>query len=104
MHSAYVRDAFSHFDSCTAGVERAINDFDPLLHVNADDSKPATCGISCGMARSLYYWQFDWQSEAADHLSENPVMFPSLLRVMDGDGKRFAEPVVLGKKGVLKDE
>lgn len=37
-------------------------------------------------------------------MSENPVMFPSLLRVIDGDGKRFAEPVALGKKIFLKDE
>ena len=42
MHSAYVRDAFSHFDSCTVNIESAINDLDPLLRVYADDSKPAT--------------------------------------------------------------
>jgi len=41
MHSAYVRDAFSHFDSRTVSIERAINDFDPLLRVYADDSKLA---------------------------------------------------------------
>lgn len=41
MHSAYVRDAFSHFDSRTVSIERAIKDFDPLLRVYADDSKPA---------------------------------------------------------------
>ena len=118
MHSAYVRDAFSHFNSCTVNIERAINDLDPLLHVYANDSKPAT-EERLGDLRDIlrdgakfafllfsqpYFWQLDWQSEAADHLSENPVMFPSLLRVMDGDGKRFAEPVVLGKKGFFKDE
>ena len=122
MHLAYVRDAFSHFDSCTADIERAINDLDALLYVYADDSKPATeerLGDLRDILRDIlwdgakfafllfsqpYFWQFDWQSETADHLSESPVVFPSLLRVMDEDGKRFAEPVVLGKKGYLKDE
>lgn len=41
MHSAYVRDALSHFDSRTVSIEHAINDLDPLLRVYADDSKPA---------------------------------------------------------------
>lgn len=74
MHSAYVRDAFSHFDSCTVDIERAINDLDPLLHVYADDSKPAT-EERLGDLRDIlrdgakfafllfsqpYFWQFDW--------------------------------------------
>ncbi|OCL01725.1 hypothetical protein AOQ84DRAFT_383431 [Glonium stellatum] len=90
MYSTYVRDAFSLFNSRTVNIERATNDLDPLLRVYASDSKPAICGTYYAMAR--------------DHMSENPVMFPSLLRVIDGDGKRFAEPVALGKKIFLKDE
>jgi hypothetical protein len=35
MHSMYVRDSFSHFDSCTINIERAINDLGPLLRAYA---------------------------------------------------------------------
>ena len=99
-------------------IERAINDIDSLLRIYADDSKPATeerlgdlqnilrddAKFAFLLSSQPYFWQFDCQSEPANHLSENLVMFPSLLRVTDRDGKWLAEPVVLGKKGVLKDE
>ena len=41
-----------------------------------------------------------------DHLSENPVVFPGLLRVMGGSGggKRPVELMVLSKEKLLKDE
>lgn len=70
-----------------------------LRNILRDDAKFAFLLFS-----QPYFWQFDWQSELADHLSESLVVFPSLLRVMNEDGKRLAEPVVLGKKRLLKDE
>ena len=73
MNSAYVCDAFSHFDSRTVNIERAINDLDPFLRVYTDDSKPAIEERLGGLRNILrdgakfafllfsqpYFWQFD---------------------------------------------
>jgi hypothetical protein len=141
MHATYIRDAFSHFDSRTVNIERALNDLDPLLELYASDDVSKT--IRQDNLRTILkrgatfafilfaqpsFWQLDWigaegtkeqedsaeeekqftqgnrqQASMQDHITpEELVIWPALLRVMDGEGQRVGGEL-LGKKMFLAD-
>ncbi|KAF2502511.1 hypothetical protein BU16DRAFT_521226 [Lophium mytilinum] len=125
MHSTYVRDSFSHFDSRTINIERAINDLDPLLRTYAStnpmDNEARLTDLrdilrqGAKFAFLLFsqpcFWQFDWKEEvgkgkgtwAVAMGNGNPVVWPNLMRVMNEEGKRLEVPDVLGRKRFLRD-
>ncbi|KAF2793452.1 hypothetical protein K505DRAFT_417789 [Melanomma pulvis-pyrius CBS 109.77] len=78
MQSAYVKDAFSHFDSRTVNIERALNDLNPLLSIyvvpgvaSSDDARLSDLRnifrIGATFAFTLFgqpsFWKFDWLDE-----------------------------------------
>lgn len=147
-HSTYVADAFSHFDSRTVNIERALNDLEPLLRTYAiphdgDHGKVSRLADLRGVLRqgatfafTLFsqpsFWKFDWTSDRAlqhgktDQLEPGKapsietsavgvgslltpaeiVVWPSLVKVVDGDGYRTeAKPdeFVFGLKKYLDE-
>lgn len=86
MHNTYVTNAFSHVDSRTANVERALKDLEPLLALFA---VPAMQGRMEHLRRVLQkgarlaftlfsepcVWQFNWDEDrldAPESADENP--------------------------------
>lgn len=78
MQSAYVKDSFSHFDSRTVNIERALNDLDPLLSIYVAPGVASSADarlfdlrnilrIGAGFAFTLFgqpsFWQFDWLND-----------------------------------------
>ncbi|CAI6233103.1 unnamed protein product [Periconia digitata] len=129
LHSTYVDNAFSNFDSRTVNIERALKDVDPLLSTYAvpdDAGRGKDARVSelrdvlrkgAKLAFTLFnqssFWKFDWTSDrAVEHGKEESqrnlgripsfetgmacvsvlltpkevVIWPTLLRVMDGEG------------------
>lgn len=102
LHSTYVEDAFSHFDSRTVNMERALQDLDPLL---ATYATPHDGGHGMGtrlndlrevlrkgakFAFMLFsqpaFWKFDWKSDrAAAHgkseTERDPERAPSIASI-----------------------
>ncbi|KAJ4289116.1 hypothetical protein N0V90_011458 [Kalmusia sp. IMI 367209] len=149
LHSTYVANAFSLFDSRTVNVERALKDLDPLLATYAmphDGGHGKNARLEdlrdvlregALFAFTLFgqpcFWKFDWQSDravahgktAAEFDPERAstigsvgvaattsvlltrteiVVWPNLLRVMDGEGVRLHkhdEGAVIGEKKYL---
>ncbi|PVH97128.1 hypothetical protein DM02DRAFT_91747 [Periconia macrospinosa] len=82
-HSTYVQNAFSHFDSRTTNIERALNDLDPLLstyaiqrddtHHSSQDARLSDLRYvlrkGAQFAFTLFgqssFWKFDWSSDRA---------------------------------------
>lgn len=81
LYSTYVENAFSHFDSRTVNIERALNDLDPLLRIYAVPNR-ASCGTQARLAdlrdvlrsgakfaftlfNQSSFWKFDWSSDRA---------------------------------------
>jgi hypothetical protein len=141
MHATYIRDAFSHFDSRTVNIERALNDLDPLLQIYASDNVSKTARMDdlrtvlkrgATFAFVLFaqpsFWQLDWigpegtkeqedsvekekqftqgnrqRMSVQDNITpEELVIWPALLPVMDGEGRRV-QGEMLGKKMILTD-
>ena len=162
LHGTYVTNGFSHFDSRTANIERALRDLDPLLRIYAEVSESSQIARllslrvimqkGAKLALILFaqpcFWQFDWVhspsvvpavkicderfsenltnigSEACedehtkktvklldlDYRGEktasapNLVIWPALLRVMDGEGASIPkEERTLSRKITLSD-
>ncbi|KAF2122284.1 hypothetical protein BDV96DRAFT_141325 [Lophiotrema nucula] len=139
IHATYIKDAFSHFDSRTVNIERALNDLDVLLRCYAVSDEAArnyarltdlreVLRRGARFAFTLFgqpsFWKFDWTvgpltpgNPASDgsHESEqrggvsllgegtgqslalDMAVWPSLVRVMDGEGRKV-EGDVLGRK------
>ncbi|KAF1949018.1 hypothetical protein CC80DRAFT_281640 [Byssothecium circinans] len=164
LHSTYTTDAFTHFDSRTVNIERALKALDPLLSayaipLNRNDglqthSRPSqdarlsdlrdVLKLGARFAFTLFsqpsFWKFDWTSDRAiEHgkqesqmnLGRVPnfntavrlvvgtngagghgltkgeiVVWPRLVRVMDGEGVKLEDGVdggVFGGKKYLSD-
>ena len=147
MHGTYTRDAFSHFDSRTVNIERALNDLDPLLRIYTSDDAPNQTRLDdlrmvlkrgAAFAFTLFaqpsFWQLDWSPPTTNKEQEEEngetekrfsqgnrqrasvegrvtpeelVIWPALLRVMNGEGQRVEEgqgvKIELGKKQLLMD-
>lgn len=74
MHSTYVTNGFSHIDSRTANIERALVDLDPLLRTYAttwSDTRVSDLREILKKGARLAFtlfgepcvWQFDWEEE-----------------------------------------
>lgn len=125
--------SFSHFDSRTANIERALKDLEPLLqtyalartstyrHKDLREILKTGAKFAFMLFSQPCFWKFDWcgpqhchrrvedqigvyleRSSVESHLDPaEVVIWPTLLRVMDGDGRRIshgAEGHVFGKK------
>jgi len=149
LHSTYVANAFSHFDSRTINIERALKDLDPLLttyaspheagrrdHTRLDHLRDVLrqgAKFAFTLFSQASFWKFDWISDRAvahgkvefrhdggasssfdnegQAAMEPPrltpteiVCWPSLVRVMDGEGVELdgkGEGVVFGSKEYL---
>ncbi|KAF2684244.1 hypothetical protein K458DRAFT_389453 [Lentithecium fluviatile CBS 122367] len=124
-------NAFSHFDSRTINIERALKDLDPLLTIYAS---PHGAGRTDGarvedlrdvlrrgakfaftLSSQPSFWKFAWTSDRAiEHgkaeYQHDPEVFivrwPSLVRVMDGEGVTLegeCDGIVIGKQVHLED-
>jgi hypothetical protein len=149
LHSTYVGNAFTHFDSRTVNIERALQDLDPLLTAyalphnvgHATDARLVdlrdVLRQGAKFAFTLFsqpsFWKFDWKSDRAiahgkaecqhdpetffDKNGEGAtepakltaaeiVLWPKLLRVMDGEGAKTqdtGDECPFGDKGYLND-
>ncbi|KAF1993422.1 hypothetical protein P154DRAFT_589666 [Amniculicola lignicola CBS 123094] len=131
MHSTYVQQAFTHFDSRTINVERALNDIDYLLctyavsrgtsseeHIRQTELRDvlrAGAKFAFTLFAQPSFWQFDWTPVSDDGgdpdtercgrretslwrhgISPDPVVWPALVRVRNGEGNE-----VEGEKNLL---
>jgi hypothetical protein len=151
LHSTYVVNAFSHFDSRTINIERALTDLDPLLRIyrlphetgyRDDDRIDHLRDVlrqGAKFAFTLFsqscFWKFDWASDRALANGKNEcriegrpvsnfdsegedvtelsrliateiVCWPTLVRIMDGEGVELdgeGERIVFGKKKYLDE-
>lgn len=138
MHTAYVSNAFTYFDSRTANIERALKDLEPLLQSyalpqpspdrvnNLRELLKSGAKFAFLLFSQPYFWQFDWRGPQYSHTKSERqngavfdrgsvesqfdptevVIWPALLRVMDGDGRRIShgeEGHELGGKTFLMD-
>lgn len=115
LYNTYERDAFTLFDSRTANIERAVEDLNPLLRqfaapehtisVQRVEELRSIARKAAHLAFTLFsqpcFWSFDWQTGSFDKPHERVVIFPALLRIMDGQGKNVFPPQVVREKDFL---